>query len=100
MARPRKNKSREVVQEVYEKDDDIFRLHFKTNNFGDRIIMEMELPNMKVHVRNYGNIPSYELLIPYIEQTYEYYLDGEFKGICKLLDADKYQMKYEEIRSK
>lgn len=100
MARPKKNKkneSKEVVQEVYEKDDDIFRLHFKTNKVGERIILKMELPNMKVHVRNYGNIPSYALLAPYIEQTYEYYLDGEFVGICKLLDADKYQMQYELI---
>jgi hypothetical protein len=91
-----KKQSQDNVYNLPPKTDSIFRIHMKTNTQGNKIVVCFELPNGEQHVRNYGDIPSHNLLIPYEGQEFEFYLDEEYQGKNKLLTATRDAFTYDK----
>ncbi|ASA22643.1 hypothetical protein [Paenibacillus donghaensis] len=91
-----KRQSKDNKYEFPVKTDFVFRIHMKTTERETKIITCFELPSGEQHVRNYGNIPAHILLVPYLGQEFEMYLDGELEGIMLLTKATRSMFEYEK----
>lgn|GEM_PF-3967950 len=92
-----KKQSQNNVYNFPPKTDLEFRIHMKTNSQGNKIIICFELPNGEQHIRNYGDIPSHNLLIPFESQLFELYLDEGYQGKYKLLTATRDAFTYDKV---
>ncbi|MGR6760315.1 hypothetical protein ACU1JV_00530 [Paenibacillus sp. T2-29] len=79
------------------KTDNVFRIYLKTNSMGSLIVLRFELSTGEAYTRNYGNIPSNELLIEYKGNEFELYIDGEYVGQRVLIEADRNMFRYATI---
>jgi hypothetical protein len=100
MARMKKIATPEERKDVEEKLDFVFRIFLRTNKLRGSVVVRIELPNNEVHQKYYGNMPKYEVVIPYIGETFEYYLDNNLVGMRKLAEASPEHMKFEEVKCK
>lgn len=99
MARMKKVKQQPEEQKRIEEEklDNVFRIFRITNSLKATTIVRIELPNNEVHQKYYGLMPKFEVVIPYIGQEFELYLDGELVGVKILKEASKEHMKWVDI---
>jgi hypothetical protein len=71
------------------KTDGVFRIFTKTNAMKRVVVVRIELPNNEIHKLNYGNVPDFETVVPYIGQVVELHLDDELLGLRIVKEADK-----------